>query len=136
MEKMKIPATMDEQVSLAKELEISYRTLHPAVLLHDKQSDRTIKIPYASITNKYKHFLSQNITNIDLTKDDQEKYRFKPKLLSMDLYGTTELWNDLMHLNYVYSVMDFQPVKIRCYNPHTFKKLLNEVMIIEEGTIF
>lgn len=131
-----IPASLTEQVQQVKDMEISYRSLHPDVFLHDKQSDRTIKIPYSSITNKYKNFLWKVITEYDLTEKEQAFYAMKPKLLSMDLYDTPEFWNDLLILNYFVSVVDFKPKKLRCYDPLKFKKVLNEVMIIEEGTLF
>lgn len=131
-----IPASMTEQVEQIEDMEISYRALHPDVFLHDKQSDRTIRIPYSSITNKYKNFLWKVITTYDLTDREQAYYKGKPKLLSMDLYDTTEFWNDLLILNHFISVVDFNPKKLRCYDPFRFKKILNEIMIIEEGTLF
>ena len=132
-----IPATITEQVANAKDMEISYRTLHPSVLLHDIQSNRTIRIPYASITNKYKHFLHQIIATFDMYEEDKEIYMFNPKRLSYDLYGTTELWNDLLLLNHCISAATFKPDKnFSCYDPNKFKSVLNEIIIIEEGALF
>ena len=54
---MQIPSTMPQQVDLIKEMEISYRTLHPAVIMYDKDSDRRIRFPFSSIVSKYKDFL-------------------------------------------------------------------------------
>ena len=136
MNSLVIPSSMTEQIEQINDMEISYRTLHPDVFLHDKQSDRTIRIPYSSLTNKYKNFLWKTIIEYPLTLKEQEKYKCRPKLLSMDLYDTPEFWNDLLILNYFVSIVDFKPKKLRCYDPFKYKKVLNEIMIIEEGTLF
>lgn len=135
MTKMKIPATLPEQVNLIKSMEISYRTLHPACKIHDKKTDRTIRIPFSSITNKYKDFLSTTVIEVELSKEEEEMYLFKPKRLSEDLYGTTELWNDMLILNKSFSIIDFRPKKIKVYDPMKLKKVLNEIIILEESSI-
>lgn len=129
---MEIPSTMPEQVSLIKDLEISYRTLHPSVYLHDKDSNRTIRIPFSSIVSKYKDYLSEIIMEIDLNEEEQVMYLYKPKLLSEDLYDTTELWDTILVLNDCPSVIDFKPKLIKVYDPTELKPLLNEIMLIEE----
>jgi hypothetical protein len=58
-------------------------------------------------------------------------YRFKPKMLSFDLYGTTELWSSLMELNGVLSIVDFTLETPKVFHPNSFMKKLNEVMIME-----
>ena len=130
---MEIPSTMPEQVSLAKELEISYRTLHPSVIMYDKDSDRRIRFPFSSIVNKYKDYLSNIIIEIELNAEEQAMYLYKPKLLSEDLYGTTELWDTILILNDCQSVIDFKPRFVNIYDPENLKELLNEIMLIEES---
>lgn len=128
---MEIPSTMPEQISIIKELEISYRTLHHDAILRDNYSGRNIKIPFESITNKYRDYLKPAISSISLTYEDQLKYKYKPKLVSEDLYGTTEFWSDILILNNCFSVYAFKPKIIKVYNPNIFKTLLNEILILE-----
>ena len=130
---MEIPSTMPEQVSLIKDMEISYRTLHPAVIMYDKDSDRRIRFPFSSIVNKYKDFLHEIIMDIELNAEEQAMYLYKPKLLSEDLYGTTELWDTILILNDCQSVIDFKPTTVSIYDPEQFKLYLNEIMLIEES---
>ena len=47
------------------------------------------------------------------------------------LYGTTELWSALLELNGVSSIIDFTFETPKVFNPNTFLKKLNEVMIME-----
>ena len=69
----------------------------------------------------------------ELTEEEQERYKYSPKKLSYDLYGTTELWADLLKLNKCASVAEFEPSFVRVYDPNTFKKYLNEIMIFDES---
>lgn len=127
-----IPGTITDQISDAEELEISYRTLHPAAIIIDSESERNIRIPFSSIISKYKDFLSEIVISVELTEEEQLHYQYKPKALSEDMYGTTELWDSLLILNNCKSVIDFTPKVVKMYDPEEFKAYLNEVMIIEE----
>ena len=125
------PATMTEQISNIKDMEISYRVLHPTMQLTDKQSGRTIEVPFMSLMNKYKDFLSKAIDEVKLNDKLKIKYQYNPKAVSFDLYGTTELWDAILVLNNAKSIIDFTPSKIKYYNPSKLKPLLNELMILE-----
>lgn len=129
---MAIPSTMSKQISEAEDLELSYRVLHPSAILHDDMTNSNIKIPFSSLTNKYKDFLSKIIITIDLTDEMELKYRYKPKAVSQDLYNTTEFWNDILILNNCFSTYQFTPKKLKIYDPENLKKYLNEILILEK----
>ena len=129
---MNIPATLTEQIESAKELEISYRTLHEKAILKDSVSGRNIQIPFSSFTNKYKDFLNTIVVTVSLTDEEKARYRYKPKLVSYDLYGTTEFWNDILIINNFFSISEFQPNEtMKVYDPNKLKDYINEIMIIE-----
>lgn len=129
---MSIPVTMTEQINNAEKWEISYRTLHPSAILKDEFSSRNIEIPFSSLTNKYRHFLSKIVRTTTLDDKLQARYKQRPKLVSYDLYGTTELWNDILILNNCFSTIEFNPVTIKAYNPDKLKEYLNEILILEK----
>ena len=130
---MNIPASMNEQIENAKSLEISYRTLHEQAILKDKISGRNIQIPFSSFTNKYKDFLNTIIVEVSLTDEERAKYRYKPKMVSYDLYNTTEFWNDLLIINNFFSLSEFQHREtMKVYDPNKLKDYINEIMIIEK----
>jgi hypothetical protein len=128
-----IPSTISEQISKVKELEISYRVLHPTVNIESTVYNREINVPFSSIINKYRHYLNSIVSRIDLSPKEQEKYIYKPKMLSEDLYGTTELWDSILILNDCVSVTDFKPVNVFVYDPRQFKSFINEIMLLEES---
>ena len=131
---LSIPSTMPEQVAMMSGMEINYRTLHPGVVIHDQKSDRNIQIPFSSLTNKYRDFLSSIIITIPLDDVQMAFYRYKPKLVSEELYGTTEFWNDILILNQCVSVIEFTPKEILAYDPERFKDYINEILI-QEGMV-
>ena len=129
---MIVPATVPEQVSLAKDMEISYRTLHPSLVISNVKNDDVIRVPYSSIINKYKDFLSTIVVEIKLDDAMREKYMYKPKMVSNELYGTTELWSEILILNNAYSVIEFRPRVLKCYDPNRFKSFINEIILLED----
>ena len=124
---MTIPSTIPEQIDLIKELEISYRTLHPNAILTDNQTGRIINIPFNSIISKYGNFLDTLIIQIIL----DENLQFKPKLVSNDFYKTTELWDSILILNNAISLFDFKPTVLKLYDPNRLKDALNEIIVLE-----
>ena len=129
---MSIPVTITEQINDSEKWEISYRTLHPSAILKDEFSSRNIEIPFSSLTNKYRHFLSKIVRTTTLDEKLQARYKQRPKLVSYDLYGTTELWNDILILNNCFSTIEFNPVTIKAYNPDKLKEYINEILILEK----
>ena len=128
----KIPATLSEQILAIKQMEISYRVLHPGVTVENTATNKTVVIPYSSIISKYKDFLYEIIITRELTEKEQEKYQYKPKMLSEDLYGTTELWDTILILNECVYVSQFKPKSVKIYDPTVFKRYINEIMLLEE----
>ena len=91
-------------------------------------------IIFSSLTNKYRTYLLACVVPTQLTEEEQERYRYAPKKLSYDLYGTTELWADLLKLNGCASITEFEPDFVKVYDPNTFKEYLNEIMIFDSST--
>ena len=123
-------STIQELIDSVKDMEVSYRNLHSYIYINDGKD--MIKIPYKSIIREYLPFFESIIVELPLTPEEVIDYRYKPKKLSYDLYGTTELWSSLLELNNVYSVIDFDLEKVRVFDPKELPKLLNEVLILEE----
>ena len=126
---MAIPSTLTEQIKEARNLAISYKTLHDSCVINNKQDENSIEIPFSSITNKYRVYLNQSVVQIQLTEEEERIYMYNPKMLSLDLYGTVEFWSDLLKLNNAVSILDFKPSMVKIYNPSSFKQCLNEILM-------
>ena len=127
---MQFYSTIEEQINAMKSAEISYRNLHRMVCLDGPNG--IIKIPYKSIMREYRDVFEKIAISGKFSQLEITKYRYKPKRLSLDLYGTTEIWSALLELNRMYSTVDFNMEKQpKVYDPTRFKTVLNEVMILE-----
>ena len=124
---------MAEQYNDVKTLALSYRVLHPKAVIHNMETNINIRVPYSSIISKYKDYLKAIILEVDLDAKEQIKYSYKPKTLSQDLYGTTELWDTILLLNECKSVIDFKlEDKVKVYDPIELKSYLDEIIVMEK----
>ena len=129
---MAIPASMTEQVEMVEDLDISYRTLHTNVEIHNTQNDEIINVPLSSLVSRYSDVLKEIIMDYELDDSEQQLYMFQPKRVSDELYGTTELWDTILTLNGAVSIVDFKPKVLRFYDPNKFKEYLNDILVIED----
>ena len=86
-------------------------------------------------TEEEMDIIRKNMSNSWKNKTDEEKnkYRYKQKKVSYDLYNTTEFWNDLLIINNFFSLSEFQPGEtLKVYDPNKLKDYINEIMINEK----
>lgn len=125
-------ATISDLIRSIDHEEISYRNLHTTFCIRENGTD-TIQVPYKSIIREYIDLMNEDAVSVKLPDDEVRIYQYKPKKLSLDLYGTTELWAGLLELNYMYSVLNFDCMKpFLVFNPGTVRKKINEILIAEE----
>ena len=84
--------------------------------------------PSLEIINKNLFFLLRN----SVEKEFDVKYRFRPDYLSFDEYGTPLLWQLLMHVNNVFSIEDFDLVKVLIPSIHSVTEILPELVPEQE----
>lgn len=133
---MKFYATISELIDSIEEEELSYRNIHTDILLRCKNKDEdepsTIKVPYQSVLRTYLPYFKDTLVESAFKPVEQSIYRFSPKRLSMDLYGTTELWSILLEVNAMVSVSEFSLTKpIKVFDPRPFFEVLNEILVLE-----
>jgi hypothetical protein len=83
-----------------------------------------------NLYEKYYEILLDDVVTATLSEEEYNKYRFNPRLLSFDLYGTQELHYMLLRLNHVYSVINFDFTEVRVFKPTIISKI-NEIMVLE-----
>ena len=128
---MDIPSSMTEHVQMIINMDISYLVLHPPIILHNEETDENIRIPFSSLLNQYRDYLSNIIISVPLNDVLRNKYRFKPKMISDELYGTTELWDTILVLNNCFRVCEFDPKVLKIYDPEKLKEYINTILILE-----
>lgn len=126
-------STIQELIDQIEAKEISYRNLHTTFCI--RQNNEVIQVPYKSMIREYMDLMAKDAITVSLPADEVRMYKFKPKKLSYDLYGTVELWAGLLELNKMYSTMDLTCEKpFLVFNPETVKEKINEILI-QEGVL-
>ena len=129
---MIIPSTIREDIEAKKDKDLSHRVFNVGAYLHYVKNGETIKIPMNHIVNKYKEYFDPYIEDFELDYEDERKYLYSPKKLSLDLYQTTEYWSILLYINECHSIIDFAPEgSVKAVRPAYLEELLNEILILE-----
>lgn len=81
-----------------------------------------------NVAQYHRRFLRPLVKTVTFSSEDYRKYRYNPWRLSNDLYGTTELWFMILHLNEMYSANEFDKRSIKIYNKEDFIDKLNEIV--------
>lgn len=77
--------------------------------------DNRIVVPKVSLIGQYHSILSKYIVEKEYTDKEFSHYYQRPKLLSLDLYGTPELWSWLLYINNCKSVANFTNPKLKVF---------------------
>lgn len=83
------------------------------------ESDGTGVVVSNILRNKYRGVITANMIKATMT----EKYFYRPKQVSYELYGTVELWHVLLWLNNMLHISDFCKEEIRIFNPEKMSLL-------------
>lgn len=80
-----------------------------------------------NILNDYIDELKLLALDVELTNEEYIKYKFKPKLLANDIYGTTEVYFVIMALNQICNVKDFNMRRLKLLSKQNMKKVLTYI---------
>lgn len=101
---------------------ISLRNLYDTILVGDKNDPNHIfRIPISDFFVKYRDELSPYIVMYSLP----ESMFYKPKTVSLELYGTTELWLSLLRVNEMRNISEFSVPIIKVYDNTKLKEMIN-----------
>lgn len=99
-----------------------------SVLLSNADKTHIIRVPFDDFF--IKHMDEFNVA-IQLYQIPDTMF-YKPKLLSLELYGTTELWSGILRLNKMKNITEFHKPVIMVWEPATLKELI-DVFFKREG---
>lgn len=89
-----------------------------------------------NVLNDYKKELLDASFFADFTDNiDYQYYRYRPKLLSYDLYGTTELFFILLFINDIYDVKDFDRKTIRIIKKDKLSSILSYIYSSNKSSV-
>lgn len=124
--------TIQEQIAYGNALKISNSTMNYQKVLAINSDNLVIN--FESILTDYRYFLDKHISVFTMTDAQYLTYRFKPKSLSYDLYGTIEYASLLLVINHIVSVSEFDFKTLNIFDDQV-KTFLNEVLNKEKAKI-
>ena len=72
--------------------------------------------------------ISEYCVNVELSDDQLSKYKYRPKLLCYDVYGSQEIYYLILILNDICSVKDFTKKKIKLPNKSNMTKICKAII--------
>lgn len=104
---------------------------HLKEVFFDAGMDHKIIVNGDIISDKYAVELEENKRIVTLNTKEYYKYRYNPKLLSYDIYGTTELWFFILMANELYSMTEFDLKKLVLYDAAVIAKF-NKMLELDQ----
>ena len=88
----------------------------------------TFPDPNLETIDKNLFYILKNSEEVDF----ELKYKYRPDYLSFDYYGTTIMWEFLMYVNGVFSLEDFDLIKVIIPSMDTITFILQDQYSIED----
>lgn len=112
---------IDRYINDGQKAVISMKNLFDTILVGDANNEEHIyRIGINDFFLKHRSELESIIQWYSVP----ESMFYKPKLLSLELYGTTELWLSLLRVNNMKNVTEFHLPIIKVYNPYALKEII------------
>ena len=89
-----------------------------------------------NVIYNYLDILKGKSKKVKLTDSEYHKYRFKPKLLAYDLYGSTELYFIILALNDTCNIKDFNKRKVRLMFRQDLSDILSQIFNAESNRLY
>lgn len=113
---------MDQYINDGNQNILSLKNLYDALYIDDADDpNNTFKVPINDFFIAHRKELQPYIKIMNLP----QTHFYKPKLTSVMLYGTTELWLSILRVNGLKNVTEYHLPFIRYYDPDGLKTIIN-----------
>lgn len=127
-------SSVEEFIEMGSADDITY---HNFSILEKFTKEDGVDIEYAinNVIYNYMDEIKDKVVELELSDDDYAKYKYKPKLLSYDVYKTTEIYFIIMAINGICSVKDFTKKKLKMLYTQDLIELVNQIYAAEQNRI-
>ena len=122
--------TIEELIESGKGVTISYYNLS----FLDMMSNGTW-VSVLNVVNDYMPELKAVAYDVELKQSEQQTYFYKPKLLSLDVYGDTELYYIILLMNDMADVKEFTKPIIKMLKKQDMNNLISAIYNAEKAAI-
>ena len=93
---------------------------------------KKLLVNFNNLTIKYMPELKSMRVKVTMTEEEYQKYKYNPKFLSYDIYGTTELWFMILEANELHSAIQFDYQTIYLYTTDIVNKMARILNLEQE----
>jgi hypothetical protein len=122
---------INKYINDGKKETLSLRNFYESILVgNSDNADHIFKIPINDFFIKHKKELDSIVKYYSVP----QSMFYKPKSVSYELYGTTELWLALLRLNEMRNITEFHQPIIKIYDVNSINDLI-DIFFKREGII-
>ncbi len=99
----------------------------------EKRNGMKMVVNFNNLVIKYMPELKDIKIKVTLTNEEFAKYKYNPKLLSYDIYGTTELWFLILEANELHSITQFNSNTIYLFRTDIVEKMTRILNLEKEA---
>lgn len=119
---------IDQNIKDAAKATIKLPNLYYSVIVSNEDKTEMFRMPIDDFFLRYKRELDECKVYYTIN----ENLYYKPKALSYELYGTTELWLAILRANNMRNSTEFHYPIIKVYDPDRLKELIKVFFKREE----
>lgn len=112
---------LDEYITDGNKAVLSLHNFYETLKIEDANTGDAFRTPWNDFFLKYR----KELNDIEEWKSLPESLYYRPKSVSLDLYGTTELWIALLRVNNMKNITEFHYPIIKIYRPQDLMELIN-----------
>lgn len=123
-------ATVADLAEYGNNKNLSHENLHFKDSFYNTKTDVVQVVSMNNIIDKYYYILYPHLVTVELSEQEIERYRYRPRMYCQDAYGNIELWSTLLRMNNILTPSEFDKKKFKGFSKDFLDKL-DEIMIIE-----
>lgn len=117
-----------EALDTALQGDMTIAKLHYPKVLNDGRLGIKATVNYESRLDYFISSLNDYKSEMTLTQELYDKYKYNPKMMSYDLYDTTDYWWLLLQANEMHSAVEFNKRKVKYYSKSALKQLIPMIL--------
>ena len=117
-----------EALDTALQGDMTIAKLHYPKVLNDSRLCIKATVNYESRLDYFISSLNDYKSEMTLTQELYDKYKYNPKMMSYDLYDTTDYWWLLLQANEMHSAVEFNKRKVKYYSKSALKQLIPMIL--------
>ena len=125
-------STIEDTISTGNEITLSYINTSILSKLEIEDTNDTIDVPEYNVCYDYLKELLVVADRIELSDAEFDKYKYRPDILSYDLYGTTTYEFIILALNQIISPKYFTKKKLYIIDSEYIEELIIDIYNAEQ----